>query len=220
MQNDLTERCELSGNVCGTDTWSFGKSCPCAPCQRWLQFGNLFRNLVDSEHRAETAETARDSWHAKALETLAQMADVERRAQQLATERDEWQRAAECSDANAKETAEKMRQKATELATARDEIERLRKAMQPLLRYPDNGYHYCRSCPAGTHNGWKHEKHCSLRQQELDVDAARAVLVNLSSKPNPVAVTFPALPIDETHEKLVDDMVAERVQGTSVKRPL
>jgi len=30
-------RCLRTGNPCGTDTWSVGHSCPCAPCTAWLK---------------------------------------------------------------------------------------------------------------------------------------------------------------------------------------
>lgn len=30
----LLERCEVTGNPCGTDTWAAGSACRCAPCQR------------------------------------------------------------------------------------------------------------------------------------------------------------------------------------------
>lgn len=31
-----TARCAKTGNPCGTDTWMAGQSCPCKPCQAWL----------------------------------------------------------------------------------------------------------------------------------------------------------------------------------------
>ena len=30
------DRCNVTGNPCGTDTWIEGHSCPCENCQRWL----------------------------------------------------------------------------------------------------------------------------------------------------------------------------------------
>ncbi len=29
-------RCEITGNLCGTDTWALGSPCKCAGCQKWL----------------------------------------------------------------------------------------------------------------------------------------------------------------------------------------
>lgn len=30
-------RCEVTGNLCGTDTWEISYECPCQPCQQWLR---------------------------------------------------------------------------------------------------------------------------------------------------------------------------------------
>lgn len=30
-------RCDVTANLCGTDTWAEGKSCECASCQAWLK---------------------------------------------------------------------------------------------------------------------------------------------------------------------------------------
>jgi len=32
-------RCEITGNLVGTDTWAVGYDCQCAPCQRMLREG-------------------------------------------------------------------------------------------------------------------------------------------------------------------------------------
>ena len=29
-------RCEITANLCGTDTWEINHPCTCGPCQRWL----------------------------------------------------------------------------------------------------------------------------------------------------------------------------------------
>jgi hypothetical protein len=50
------ERCQHTGNLCGTDTWAVGWTCPCATCQRSpcaLNKGKLMKNI-----RVER------SWHA------------------------------------------------------------------------------------------------------------------------------------------------------------
>ena len=40
IQRDLREkkygRCEVTNNICGTDTWPEGQPCTCLVCQRWL----------------------------------------------------------------------------------------------------------------------------------------------------------------------------------------
>ena len=35
MEEEL--RCEITGNLCGTDTWSEGCPCICVNCIKWLE---------------------------------------------------------------------------------------------------------------------------------------------------------------------------------------
>lgn len=56
------------------------------------------------------------------------------------------------------------------------DIETLREALHHCLcvmRYPDNGHHYCRSCSAGTNNNWQHDDYCVINNQCKEVDKAR-----------------------------------------------
>lgn len=44
------------------------------------------------------------------------------------------------------------------------------------LQNPENGVHYCRSCRAGTSNGWKHEEYCRINKLEIEVSKAREIV--------------------------------------------
>ena len=50
-------------------------------------------------------------------------------------------------------------------------------AVLPLLKNADNGYHYCRGCPSGTHNGWRHAEACPIRAHDREVGEARRLVM-------------------------------------------
>lgn len=44
-------RCERTGNLCGSDTWMEGRSCPCKQCQAWLaDESSANAHSVETEH--------------------------------------------------------------------------------------------------------------------------------------------------------------------------
>jgi hypothetical protein len=41
-------RCEVTKNMCGTDTWMTGRPCQCAPCKSWLSDYTATHGLSDA----------------------------------------------------------------------------------------------------------------------------------------------------------------------------
>lgn len=57
------ERCEITGNPCGTDTWVVGRPCQCNPCQRYVArttegsvglFGPDGKPVVNTEKKVDS----------------------------------------------------------------------------------------------------------------------------------------------------------------------
>lgn len=48
--------------------------------------------------------------------------------------------------------------------------------VRPLLVHEPNGVHYCRSCSAGTSNGWQHWPGCRIAMHNAGIDEARTKL--------------------------------------------
>lgn len=42
-----------------------------------------------------------------------------------------------------------------------------------VLDVPDNGHHYCRSCRAGTANGWAHDEYCTINNRTQRINEVR-----------------------------------------------
>ena len=68
------------------------------------------------------------------------------------------------------------RELAEEIAYAEDARRELKAAVSKLLgaiSYPQNGYHSCRYCDAGTDNAWRHSEHCWYKTRVELIDDAR-----------------------------------------------
>jgi len=57
------ERCEITNNPCGTDTWVVGRPCRCNPCQRYVArtpegslglFGPDGKPIVNTEKKVDS----------------------------------------------------------------------------------------------------------------------------------------------------------------------
>lgn len=58
----------------------------------------------------------------------------------------------------------------------KEDVDRLvaaAEAAKSALVVPENGVHYCRSCHAGTTNGWEHATYCRIHNSTNDILAAR-----------------------------------------------
>ena len=47
----MTQRCEITNNLCGTDTWPLEYECQCKPCQKMLR--EVKRNRVRAAYLKE-----------------------------------------------------------------------------------------------------------------------------------------------------------------------
>lgn len=55
-QRPIVLRCAVTGNPCGTDTWSKGVECQCAHCQAWLHpITGPFAEIVTAARRKMAA---------------------------------------------------------------------------------------------------------------------------------------------------------------------
>ena len=67
-------RCNFTGNLCGTDTWSKYQPCVCGHCQRWLceEFDKLQTALAAAKESIEELEAKLESEndHSRFLESL------------------------------------------------------------------------------------------------------------------------------------------------------
>lgn len=38
---DINQNCKITGNLCGTDTWTIGQPCKCENCQKYIKLNDL-----------------------------------------------------------------------------------------------------------------------------------------------------------------------------------
>lgn len=62
-------------------------------------------------------------------------------------------------------------------AVTDEEVEALRRSARPL----DCGAHYCRYCPAGTHNQWAHTPSCPYVESQQDAELVRTLHAKLAA---------------------------------------
>lgn len=49
--------CQVTGSLCGTDTWAVGYECQCGACQAWLYIARVERAFLDAARFIPTDQT-------------------------------------------------------------------------------------------------------------------------------------------------------------------
>jgi len=50
-------RCKITGNECGTDTWTVGQDCECVECQAWIL--EIFAGKIEKKMKNIDPEISR-----------------------------------------------------------------------------------------------------------------------------------------------------------------